>query len=496
MTYDYIIIGSGLAGLSCALEAAKKGTVLVVTKANLDDSSSWVAQGGIAAVLSQNDSFRKHIEDTITVGGGTNDRKTVEFIVKHAPKAIHRLTRLGVAFAKNRMGQFELKLEAGHSANRIAHIGDFTGREIKENLDKQVLKNKKITVIQKAFASDLLVKKGICYGVRIIEKRNFRNISGKKVIIAAGGAGQIYKKTTNPRIATGDGIAMAARAGAKIEGMEFIQFHPTALDRNLSPLFLLSETLRGEGAHLLNKKGERFMLGSHKLAELAPRDILSRKIAEEEKSGQIFLDIRHIKYSYLKKKFPKIIAKLSTLKINPSKSLIPVTSAAHYTCGGIETNIKGETSIKNLYAFGESAHTGLHGANRLASNSLLEALVMSVQIIYSALPRTFSPPSFPLPTYKKQASTHNLRKKIQNIMWKNVGITRTPEGLKKAIHELSAMKRILPPASNKDSCETRNILEVALLIASSALKRKKSIGTHYITAAPTAGPGLQAAKTR
>jgi L-aspartate oxidase len=481
MIYDYIIVGSGLAGLNCALEASKKGSVLVVTKAKLDDSSSWVAQGGIAAVLSQNDSFKKHIEDTIKVGGGANDRKTVEFIVKHAPQAIKRLTRLGVKFAKNRMGQYELKLEGGHSARRIAHIGDFTGREIKENLDKKVAAEKNITLLERVFAADLLVKKDVCFGVRAIKGGKFINYFGKKTIIAAGGAGQVYKKTTNPRIATGDGIAMAARAGVKIKGMEFIQFHPTALDFNLSPLFLLSETLRGDGAHLINKKSERFMVGAHKLAELAPRDILSRKIAEEEKSGQIYLDLRHIKLAYLKKKYPKIIARLSGLKINPAKDLIPVTSAAHYTCGGIETNIKGETSVKNLYAFGESAHTGLHGANRLASNSLLEALVMSEQIIYSDLPVTgLPPPFFPLPLYKKQKSTLPIRRKIQQIMWEKAGITRSAEELRKGLNELKKLKVSFPALSDKQTMETFNILQTALLITSAAIKRKKSLGTHFI----------------
>lgn len=480
MVYDYIIVGSGLAGLNAALNASKKGSVLLVTKKKLANSSSWIAQGGIAAVLAKTDSYKKHIEDTMKTGSYHNNNEAVEFIIRKAPALIRKLIKLGIEFSKDKKGDLALKLEGGHRENRVVHVGDYTGQELEEGLIKAVKARPNIKILESAFAKDLLTREKTCYGIQVIHGKTATNYYGKKTILATGGTGQVYKKTTNPKVATGDGIAMAHRAGAAIKDMEFIQFHPTALDKASDPLFLLSETLRGEGAHLINSKGERFLINHHELAELAPRDIVSQVIYEEEKKGKVYLDLRHIKESYLRKKFPKIIKKLLEFGLNPFKDPMPITAAAHYSCGGITTNLKGETNIKNLYAFGETAHTGLHGANRLASNSLLEALVMSDQIIQAPLPKTFKPPKFPEPRITKQKSTTTTRKEIQKIMWDKVGIIRNEQELAQTIRKLSAMKTKLPKATDQESTKTHNMHTVSLLITKAAHARKKSLGCHFI----------------
>lgn len=358
MQYQFIIVGSGLAGLTSALTVAKSGPVLLISKANLDDCATNLAQGGIAAVISPEDSFTSHIQDTLRAGAFHNQKKTVEILVKEGPEAIKWLQQQGVIFDKNP------GLEAAHSYRRVMRISDFSGREIEKALLKKIKQNKNIKVLENCLVRDLLMEKKQCFGVRTT-----KNIYGEKVILATGGVGQIYTYTTNPKVATGDGLAMAYRAGCKLVDLEFIQFHPTALKDNSSPLFLLSESLRGEGAYLVNEKSERF------ISELAPRDILSRAIIKEQKRGDVYLDISYRGEKFIKKRFPNIYRELKKRGFNLAKEKIPITLAAHYSCGGIKVDEYGRTNVKNLFAFGEVACTGVHGANRLASNSLLEAVV-------------------------------------------------------------------------------------------------------------------------
>lgn len=356
--YQYIIIGSGLAGLTCALTLEKSGSVLLISKAKLIDSATNLAQGGIAAVISPEDSFTSHIQDTLKAGAFHNQKKAVKILVREGPSAIQWLQEQGVVFDKNPA------LEAAHSFRRVMRISDFSGREIEKALLKKIKQNKNIKVLENCLVRDLLVENKQCFGVKTT-----KNIYSEKVILATGGLGQIFAYTTNPKVATGDGLAMAYRAGCRLIDLEFVQFHPTALKDKSSPLFLLSESLRGEGAHLVNTKGKRF------ISELAPRDILARAIVKEQGKGEVYLDIRHRGEKFIKKRFPNIYQELKKRGFDLTQERIPITPAAHYSCGGIKVDSYGRTEIKNLFAFGEVACTGVHGANRLASNSLLEAVV-------------------------------------------------------------------------------------------------------------------------
>lgn len=478
--FDYIIIGSGIAGLNCALNAGKKGTVLLITKKNLKDSNTYLAQGGMATVLSKSDSFQKHLEDTLVAGHYHNNKKAAEFIIKNGPAAIKKLLELGVNFSKNN-GEIELSLEGGHQQKRIVHCRDYTGKAIEETLINQVKKNKKIKIMEDTIATKLLVHKKICYGVQTLKAKKYSNFYSQKTILASGGVGQAFAKTTNPKITTGDGIAMAHEAGCKLKDLEFIQFHPTALNYKSSPLFLLSEALRGEGAKIVNKKGERFMVKLHQLAELAPRDIVSKAIFNQQKSGPVYLDLRSLDQKLIIKKYPQIIKKIKSINLDTTKNLIPITPAAHYSCGGISTNLKGETSITNLYAFGEVAYTGLHGANRLASNSLLEGMAMSEQILKTPLKqKNKNFPEFKTPNYHSQKNLSKNIRKIQNIMWKNVGIIRKHRDLTSAVKQLMEIKNTLPKPSDAQSQQLKNLLSTAILITKAAVKRKKSLGCHQI----------------
>ncbi|MBT4055835.1 L-aspartate oxidase, partial [Candidatus Peregrinibacteria bacterium] len=374
---NFLIIGSGIAGLNFALHAAKKGHVTILTKKKVAESNTNYAQGGIAGVLDKLDSANQHIEDTFNAGARHGKKKAIKFMVEKSKEAITRLIELGVEFEKEH-GKLKLTREGGHSHRRIAYVGDYTGQEIENILIKRVREHPNIEIVENAFALDLLKKRKTIYGASFTKNNNIDYIFADAVILATGGIGQLYQHTTNPKITTGDGIAMAIRAGATTKDLEFTQFHPTALNKRRTPLFLLSETLRGEGAKLKNTTGARFMhKHSPKLKELASRDIVARAIYSESKDGPVTLDISHKSRDFLKKRFPKIYAELRKYKLDLAKDLIPVIPAAHYTCGGIKTNLKGRTNLNRLFAFGEAACTGVHGANRLASNSLLEALVFS-----------------------------------------------------------------------------------------------------------------------
>lgn len=387
---DFIVIGSGLAGLTSSIILSKYGKVLLATKGKLSDGSTNWAQGGIACVVEERDSWKKHMEDTLVAGVYHNDKKAVELLVKSAANAIDWLSQQGVVFEKIK-GKFKAGREGGHSYNRIIHASDFTGKEIEMTLVGKVKKNKNIIIWENTFAKKLLVDRKKCFGVEVVGPVSRVSQSGhplhttycfaKRIILATGGLGQIYEWTTNPYVATGDGIAMAYRAGAKLEDMEFIQFHPTALADGKSPLFLISEAVRGEGAYLVKETGERFMGDYDGRMELAPRDIVARAIFAEQKKGfEVCLDIRHKEKEFLQKRFSNIYKKLKKRGFDLAKDLIPVTPAAHFSCGGIVTDLYGRTNIKNLFAFGEVAATGVHGANRLASNSLLESVVFPLQL--------------------------------------------------------------------------------------------------------------------
>jgi len=478
--YDYIVVGSGIAGLNFAINAAKKGKVLIVTKKKIIESTTNYAQGGIAGVMDQLDNFDKHIKDTLNAGAYHNNKKAVEYMVKHAPEQINQLLSFGVPFAK-KGNKLLLAKEGGHSERRIAYVGDHTGNAIEKTLIQNAKNNKNIDIWENSFAIDLLVKNKTCYGLLVLKNNKILKTYAGAVILASGGLGQIYRYTTNPKISTGDGIAMAARAGAELKDLEFIQFHPTALAIKGMKRFLLSEALRGEGALLVNADGKRFMNKYDKRGELAPRDIVARAIYNELKHGQIYLDISHKDPGYTKKRFPQIYKELKKRGLDITKQKIPISPAAHYSCGGIKVNLKGETSIKNLYSFGETACTGVHGANRLASNSLLEAIVLS-----SLIPKIksnthlFALKSEQIKIINKKLNT-NILKKIKSIMWENVGIIRTKKDLQKALKSLQELKcRFYLTKFTIKQLETRNMLDCAIEITKSALKRKKSIGCHFM----------------
>lgn len=500
-SYDFLVIGSGIAGLNFALQASKHGTVAIVTKKELMESNSNYAQGGIAAVLDKYDSFDSHIEDTLKAGCYLNNKKAVELMIKQAPKEIKHLINLGVGFSKQQ-DKLCLSKEGGHSAKRIAHSHDTTGKEIERALIHQVRHSKNIEIFESHLSFKLLKKNNNCIGSLVLdtEKNEVITFSAKATILATGGAGQVYLRNSNPKIATGDGITMAHEAGAKIRDMEFIQFHPTALDIKDKPALLISETVRGEGGILVNSKEEKFMKKYHKLADLAPRDIVSRAIFEELKNGDVFLDTRHKDSSFIKKRFPYLYESLWWYGIKMDKDLIPIAPAAHFVCGGVHTNLKGETNIPGLFAFGEVAHTGVHGANRLASNSLLECMVFSGQAVNSTKDYVRKhkdtrnkkyPQGIPLRgqtnynfqiTNKKQIT--NSKNKIQKLMWDNVGIIRDQKNLKQTLDKLNKyytqIEKIYNKGINKETIELRSLCLNAILITQAALERKESVGCHYI----------------
>lgn len=459
--------------------------VLVVTKKRVAETGTNFAQGGIAAVLSKVDDYKNHVKDTLVAGCFHNNRRAVEYMVRHGPAAIRRLIELGVPFATQH-GKLLLTREGGHGQRRIAFVSDYTGQAIERVLVSKTKKNPRITLLEHTFAANLLVKNRRCYGIQILRDGAFTNIFGGITVLATGGIGQLYSHTTNPDIATGDGLAMAARAGCKFRDLEFVQFHPTAFSHARKSRFLISEAVRGEGAYLRNSKGERLMLKIHTLAELAPRDIVARAIFEEEKSGPVFLDIRHKPKSFSETRFQQIYRHLKSNGIKMERDLIPISPAAHYSCGGIRVDLRGETGIKNLYAFGEVSGTGVHGANRLASNSLLEALVFSDRILKNKALQPSRIIQFKTPEYenldaREKKELHKLREELRNAMWNFVGIVRNKTDLQKTLKILKNIESGLNKThkSNLEAIELNNMIAAAKLITKAALARKKSIGCHY-----------------
>lgn len=481
MQTNLLVIGSGIAGLTFALEASKKGRVILMTKAKLPDSSTNLAQGGIVGVVDKKDTFKSHIEDTMKVGAYHNDKKAVKFLSEHSPEAINFLLKLGVPFKKEN-GKLLLAQEGGHSMRRIAFTSDQTGHEIEKALINRVKKTKKINIIENTFALDIITQNKKCFGATVLLNKKVIQIFADFTAICTGGVGQLFKKTTNPLVATGDGIAMGIRAGVKTKDMEFVQFHPTAFDSNESPLFLISETVRGEDAKLINSKGERF------IDELSPRDIVAKAIYEESKKGKVWLDITHRDKEFLQKRFPGIYKHLKEHGISMEKDKIPITPVAHYMCGGLITNLHGQTNIKNLLAFGECACTGVHGANRLASNSLLEGVVFPLNSVKKLetsekhIKIIQKYPTLKPPTKQELTSARFSKKQIQNLMWQYAGIVRNLNQINKiAIPKIQKILKQFPKnTTNKEISEAKNMAQVSLAILKSAATRKKPLGCHFI----------------
>ena len=508
---DFLVIGSGIAGLSFALKASKAGSVAVITKRGITESATNYAQGGIASVWGADDSFDKHIKDTLSAGAGLCKEHIVDAVVKEGPARIKELIGLGVNFTQKEKTQerdYELGLEAGHSKRRILHAGDITGSEIERVLVANALKDKKIKIFENHVAIDLITtgkilkkfqgKKERCWGAYVLDKKTKKVMTflADNVIIASGGAGKVYLYTSNPDVSTGDGIAMAYRSGAVISNMEFVQFHPTCLYHPLAKSFLMSEALRGEGALLKLKNGQSFMGKYSPKKELAPRDVVARAIdSEMKRTGDdfVYLDITNRSEQFLKKRFPNLYRKTLEFGIDMAKDPIPVVPAEHYFCGGILTDEFGKTSIEGLYALGEAACTGLHGANRLASNSLLEALVFADRAynkIKTSQKHDVRCPPIPFwDSGKARDSDESVVvsqnwDEIRRFMWNYVGIVRSNKRLNRAIRRIELLQGEINDyywdfIITSDLVELRNIATVAGLIVRSAGMREESRGLHY-----------------
>ncbi len=499
--FDVLIIGSGLAGQSAALRLAEHCQVALVSKRTLEDSASGWAQGGIAAVLDSRDSIEAHIHDTLVAGAWLNDAAATRHVVENGRHSIEWLIEQGVPFTKDDAG-YHLTREGGHSARRVIHVADATGFAVQDTLTRKVRKNPNITVLESHIAIDLITGEKLgtdenrCFGAYVLDSRNGEvlTIGAPNTLIATGGAGKVYLYTTNPDTSTGDGIAMAYRAGCRVSNMEFIQFHPTCLYHPQAKSFLISEAVRGEGGLLRLPDGTRFMLEHDERAELAPRDIVARAIDfEMKKRGLdcVFLDISHKGEAFILNHFPNIHARCLELGIDIASEPIPVVPAAHYTCGGIVSDLQGRTDVSGLYVAGEASCTGLHGANRLASNSLLECMVFAEAVVKDIL----SSKPYPLPVLpiwdesrvtdadEEVVISHNWDE-LRRFMWDYVGIVRTNKRLKRAGHRIGLLMREINEfyanfRVSHDLIELRNLVMTADLIVRCAMQRKESRGLHY-----------------
>ncbi len=509
--YDFLVIGTGVAGLSFALKVAKYGKVCVVTKTNLEETNTRYAQGGIAAVTYEPDNFEKHIKDTLIAGDHFCNEQVVRMIVKEAPNQIKELINWGAVFDKTKNGDYDLAREGGHSEHRILHHKDDTGFEIQRALSEKVRNTPNIDILENHFAIDLITQHHLgklvkryhtdieCYGAYVLNLSDNKTttILAKKTLVATGGSGNIYNTTTNPVIATGDGVAMVYRAKGIIENMEFVQFHPTSLyNPDERPSFLISEAVRGFGAILKDKHGKEFMQKYDKRGSLAPRDIVARAIDNEMKtSGEdhLYLDCTHLDIEDFKNHFPNITAKCLSIGVDVTKDMIPIVPAAHYQCGGIKVNMDGQTSINNLYAAGEVSSTGLHGANRLASNSLIEAVVYADKAAKHAI-NDLKNIKFRdgIPAWNKKGTSHPEErvlitqdyKEMQQIMSNYVGIVRSNLRLQRALTRLSIIYQETEDLYKKSTlslqlCELRNLINVGYLVIKMAQERHESIGLHY-----------------
>ena len=508
---DFLVIGTGIAGLSFALKTARHSRVLLVTKTNINETNTRYAQGGIAAVTYKPDNFEKHIKDTLIAGDGLCDKKVVEMVVREAPAKIKELAEFGVHFDKNNEGKYDLGREGGHSEHRVLHHKDMTGYEVQRVLTKKVKEHPNIEVLEHHFVVDILTQHHLgkkvkrehndiaCYGAYVFDMISDQVITvlSKVTLMATGGSGNIYMTTTNPSVATGDGIAMTYRAKGLIENMEFVQFHPTALyNPGEQPTFLITEALRGFGGILKNIKGEKFMNKYDKRGSLAPRDIVARAMDHEIKvSGDdhVYLDCTHLEADKLKSHFPNIYERCFSLNIDITKDMIPVIPAAHYQCGGIKVDMNGQSSINRLYAAGEVSCTGLHGANRLASNSLIEAIVYANNAAEHALGRLKDiniEKNLPQWEYtgirhpeEMVVVTQNF-KEMQQIMSNYVGIVRSNLRLERALRRLEIIYEETEQLYkisllSKQLCELRNLINVGYLIIKMAKEMKDNRGLHY-----------------
>lgn len=513
--FDFLVLGSGAAGLSFALEVADHGIVAVVTKKEAEESNTRYAQGGIAAVFQDDDSFDQHVRDTIEAGAGLCDPDVVRIVVSEGPARIESLREHGASFTEQGGGELHLGREGGHQKHRIVHAADATGFEVGRSLLERVKAHPNIRLFEHHFAMELITEHHIgqhvtrlrpdinCFGAYIYDEKADQIITflAKVTLLATGGAGRVYLHTTNPEVATGDGIAMAYRAKARLANMEFVQFHPTTLFHEEADSFLISEAVRGEGARLLNLSGDRFMPAYDQSAELAPRDIVARAIDDQLKSrgeSNVLLDITHKSRDFLESHFPNIYRTCRTFGFDMSEDPIPVVPAAHYMCGGVQTNVDGETSINGLLACGEVASTGLHGANRLASNSLLEALVISHRAAEKAIEVAKSSICCPeVPDwddggtdnpYEWVLISHN-QDEIRRVMWDYVGIVRSVLRLKRAARRTRLLYEETEEFYRKSRvsvglCELRNIIAVAFMIIRSAQMRHESRGLHFMSDYP------------
>ena len=476
----FLVVGSGVAGLHTAWRASEHGDVMLLTKRSLFDSATAYAQGGIAAALGAGDSPALHRQDTLAAGAALCDAAAVQVLVEEGPARVRELQTAGADFDLDPKGRLSLGREAAHSKNRIVHAhGDQTGAEVARTLVARVRETKRIRVLEKARVLDLIVRRGTCYGVRASIAGKAMEIIADATVLATGGCGQIYRYTTNPVVATGDGFAIAHRAGVTLADMEFVQFHPTALDTPENPLALISEAVRGEGAILVNSRGVRFMKGRHRLAELAPRDVVARAIFREQKKGPVFLDARKLGDRFAER-FPGIFSLCKARGIDPRSDLIPVTPAAHYMMGGVVTDLRGRANVARLYAVGEVARTGVHGANRLASNSLLEGLVFAERVArdMASANEIGKPPAigkWRVPPLADRGAAQVAADEIRAVMWEHAGIARTARGLRTALERLADIGRRLPLGAT----EELNMLQTAHLVVEAALLRKESRGGHY-----------------
>jgi len=497
---DFLVIGSGVAGLSFALKVAAWGKVAMVTKKEIEESNTKYAQGGIASVWSQEDSFDAHIQDTLVAGDGLCHRDVVETVVKNGPDRIRDLINWGVNFTlwEKDKTKYDLAREGGHSKRRIIHAADLTGEEVEKTLAKRVKKNSNIATYENLIAVNLIVREGECWGAYVLDvkKKVVHTFLAKITVLATGGAGKVYLYTSNSDVATGDGIAIAYRAGAKIANMEFMQFHPTCLYHPEAKSFLISEVVRGEGGILRLKDGAPFMHKYHPQKELAPRDIVARAIDHEMKERGddcVFLDITHRSPEFIKKRFPHIYRRCRSFGFDMTREPLPVVPAAHYTCGGVLTDSNGRSSLKRLYAVGEVACSGLHGANRLASNSLLEALVFAERTAreakYTVEEKISFPPISPwdighaVDSHEAIMVSHNWDE-IRRLMGNYVGIVRSNKRLERAKRRIELLQKEIQGyywdfIITSDLIELRNIAMVAQLIIDSAIQRKESRGLHY-----------------
>jgi L-aspartate oxidase len=488
---DFLVIGSGIAGLRAAISLAEAGRVVILTKADPRESNTGYAQGGIAAAFGSDDSPELHAKDTLAAGDGLCLPEAVDVLVREGPRYVRELMDWGATFDTDQSGQPALGREAAHSVRRVLHVRDATGRSIGQVLWHMVSTHPRVQVCGDALALSLSMREGQCVGAAFLDRDGrVEEVSAPRTLIATGGAGQVYRETTNPPIATGDGIAMAFEAGARVTDLEFIQFHPTALNVAGAPRFLLSEALRGEGAWLVNQQGERFVQRYEPAGDLASRDLVARAIVREvnRTGAPVFLTMAHLDADYVRNRFPTITQACRRAGFDIATDRIPVSPAAHYVMGGVETDLCGRTSIDNLFAAGEAACTGVHGANRLASNSLLEGLVFGARAAEtmkaSTVKATLTAEPGDIVTTPPASASVPSASDVRDVMWRDAGLVRTRNGLAPLVDQLSAWRSAVSKArsatpGDRELRRVASLVTVGLLIARAALRREESRGGHF-----------------